>query len=317
MIPIAAGILWASLLTLGASLGFSQDYPNKPIRIITSPAGGSSDMTARLIAQAISGPMLQPLIVDNRPIEVIVETVAKASPDGYTLLLAANNLWIGPLMQKTSYDPVSDFSPITLLTKSPSVLVVHPSVPVNSVKELIALAKARPGELNYGSTGTGGSSHLAAELFKAMAHVDIKRINYKGTPQAINALLGAEIQLSFTPAAAIAPHLKSGKLKALAVTGSAPSKLVPGISTMAASGLPGYESLAIQGIFTPAKTSMAIVSRLNQEIVRFLKTQEAKEKFSNIGVEAVGSSPDELAAMMKSEMLRMGKVIKDAGIKSE
>jgi len=304
------------LMVLSGGVVCGQDYPHKPIRIITNAAGGGSDFIARLIAQGISGPLGQPVIVDNRSGGLIQsEIVSRAPPDGYTLLVAGGSILILPLLQKTPYDPMKDFSPITLATKEPAVLAVYPSVAAKSVKELIALAKGKPGELNYGSGGTGATNHLAAELFRAMAGVNIVHIAYKGSAPLLSALIGGEVQLAFPSAPSVAPHVKSGRLRALAVTSAEPSALAPGLPTVAASGVPGYESASLTLLFAPAKTPDAIINRLNQEMVRFLKTPEAKAQLLISGAETVGSSPQQLADTMKAEMDRMGKVIKDAGIK--
>ena len=312
------GIFLNLLMVLGTASVSGQTYPNRPIRIVTSEQGGTTDFASRLIAQRISPPLGQPVIVDNRPSGVIPgEIVSKALPDGYTVLIYGPPLWIGPLLQQTRYDVLRDFSPVTLATRSPNCLVVHPSVPAKSVKELIALAKARPGELNYSSAATAGSNHIAAELFKAMAGVNIVRINYKGTAPALNALIRGEVHLSFPSVSAAISHVNSGKLRALAVTSAQPSSLLPGFPTVAESGLPGFESAIIIGIFVPTKTPAAIINRLNEEIVRVLYGAAVKEQFLNVGSETVGSSPEELVAYIKSDVARTGKVIKDAGIKAE
>jgi tripartite-type tricarboxylate transporter receptor subunit TctC len=245
------------------------------------------------------------------------ETAMKAQPDGYTLLLDGNSLWFTSLMQKTPYDMQRDFAPITLVLASPTILVVHPSLAANSVKELIALAKAKPGELNYASTGAGAATHLAAELFNTMAGVNIVRITYKGTPTAIVDLIGGQVQLLFINVVTVTPHVKSGKLKALAITSDQPSALFPGLPTVAASGLAGYESSTRQGIFAPARTPQPIIERLNREIVRVLNSTDTKERASRDGGETVGSSPQALAAAVKSEMVKWAKVIKDGGIRAE
>jgi tripartite-type tricarboxylate transporter receptor subunit TctC len=219
------------------------------------------------------------------------------------------------MQDHSPFDPAKDFSPITTAVGSPNLLVVHPSVAANSVKDLIALAKARPGALNYGSSTAGGSVHLSAELFRYMAGVDIVRISYKTSGATVNALLGGEVHFMFANAPPVAPHLKTGRLKALAVTTLQPSAQFPELPTVAASGLPGFEVASLFGVFAPARTPAAIVDRLNQEIVRFLARTDVKEKFLASGVETIGSSPGELAAAMKSEMARMGKVIRDGGIR--
>ncbi len=296
----------------------SQDFPYRPIRIITVQAGGVGDLIARPLAQGLAAPLGQPVIVENRPSGFIPgDMVAKASPDGYTLLVTSAILWIGPLMQKSPYDPVKDFAPITLLATTPNVLVVHPSLPAKSVGELIAAAKAKPGALNYASAGAGGSTHLAAELFKSMAGVDIVKISYRGAGPAIVDLLGGQVHLMFATAGSVTPHIKSGKVRALAVTSAQPSVLVPGLPTIAASGVPGYVSASPYGMFATAGTPGAIIRRLNKEVVGVISTPEIRERFLNLGVEVVGGSAEELASTVKSEMARMGKVIKDAGIRLE
>jgi tripartite-type tricarboxylate transporter receptor subunit TctC len=306
-------------MATSAGVVCAQTYPNKPIRMVTSAAGGSADFAARLIAQGLTGDLGQQVVVDNRggSVSTSVAIVAKAPPDGYTLLLYASSLWIAPLLQQVSYDPIKDFSPITLAASSPYILVVHPTVPVTSVKELIALAKAKPGELNYGSSGLGTANHLAAELFNAMAGVSIVHVPYKGAGPALNALIGGQLQVMFPSAGSVTSHIKSGRLKALGVTSAGPSALAPGLPTVAAAGVPGYESLLMIGVFTPAGVPAAIINRLNQEIVKALRKADTKERLFNAGVEAVGGTPAQLAASVKSEMVRLGKVIKDAGIRAE
>jgi len=271
---------------------------------------------ARLIAQGISGPLGQPVIIDNRSSGVVpAELVAKAPPDGYTLIGTSNVLWLVTLMQKTSFDPLRDFAPIALTNMAPAVVAVHPSLPARSVKELIALAKARPGQLNYSSSTNGTASHLAGELFKALAGVNIVRVAYKGAGLAINDIISGQVQMTFITATSVMPHVRSGRLRALAITSARPSELFPGLPTVAASGVPGYEATSSGALLAPAKTPEAIISRLNHEVVRFLGTPEARERLFGAGSEVVGSSPDELAAAMRVEMDRMRKVIKDAGIR--
>jgi tripartite-type tricarboxylate transporter receptor subunit TctC len=317
-IDLIGAAIVALLVALACAPAAAQDQPSRPIRIVTTAVGGGGDFVARLLAQSISGPLGQPVIVDNRSAGVIVgELVSRAPPDGHTLLVNSNSFWTGPLLEKTPYDPIRDFAPITLASAAPNILVVHPSLPVKSVKDLIALAKARPGELNYGSSGTGGSAHLAAELFKYMARVDIVRVPYKGSAPALIDLLGGRVQLMFSTAAPVGPHLKSGKLRALAVSTAKPTALVPGVPTIASSGIPGYEATQMTGVFTSAKAPAAMVARLNQEMVRALGRAEVKEKFLNAGVEPVGSTPQQLAAVMASEFARIGKLVKDAGIRGE
>lgn len=312
-------IISVGMMILGAGMASGQDYPNKPVRLVSPGPGGGADFVARFVAQGISGPLGQQVVVENRPAGVIPgQVVSKAQPDGYTLMVNGNSFWIAPLMRDNiPYDPVKDFSPITLAVGSPNILVVHSSVAATSVQELIALAKAKPGALNYASASAGGSVHLAAELFKHMAGVDIVRISYKTSGTSVNALVGGEVQLMFANAPPVVPHVKSGRLRALAVTTLRPSALLPELPTVAGSGLPGFEVASVYALFSPAKTPAAIVNRLNQEIVRFLARTDVKEKFFAAGVETIGGTPDELAAAIRSEMARMGKVIKDAGIREE
>jgi tripartite-type tricarboxylate transporter receptor subunit TctC len=316
-VAIAVSLTIAGAHPTCAQTAATGAYPNKPIRITTTESGGGSDIIARQIAQGISGPLGQPVIVENRGGGATIsgEIVAKASPDGYTLMVAAGTLWIGTLLRKTSYDPIRDFAPITLAVSTPNILVTHPSV-ANSVKELIALAKSKPGQLNYGSGATGASSHLAAELFKSMAGVNIVRIPYKGSGPAVTAVIGNEVQMMFPNAALVVPHIKSARLKGLAVTSAQPSAVLPELPTVAASGLPGYESELHTGLFAPAKTPAAIIKRLNQDTVRYLRTPEARDWFlKSGGSEVVAGTPEQFGAKIKSELVRLGKVIKDANIR--
>ncbi len=306
------------MIVLGTGAVCAQSYPNKPIRLVTAEPGGGNDFAARLIAPGLSSSLGQQVVVDNRPSGVIPgQIVSKAPPDGHTLLVSTGVVWLLPFMQSVPFDPVRDFSPITLAVSTPNILVVHPSLPVKSVKELIALAKARPGELDYASGALGSSSHLAAELFKAMAGVNMMRIPYRGAGPALLALVSGQVQLMFATAGSAAAHVGAGRLRALAVTSAQPSALLPGLPAIAASGLPGYEANTPFGIFAPAGTPAIIISRLNQEIVRVLNSPEVKEKFFKAGVEVVGSSPEKFAAAITSDMARMGKVIKAAGIRAE
>ena len=316
-LPFVMRMFLVGVIVLGAGVVSGQDYPNKPIRIVTGPAGGGSDFTARQIAQRITTTLGQPVVIDNRSGVTQGEVVSKAPPDGYTLFVAGSNVWIDPLLQKTPYDTVRDFSPITLAVTSPNILVIHPSLPVKSVKDLIALAKARPGELNYAANAPGSSAHLAGELFKAMAGVNIVAVPYKGGGPAVIGLLGGQVQLMFATSASVTPHIRSGRVRALAITSGELSALLPGLPTVAASGVPGYEMMGKTGMFAPVKTPAAIIKRLNQEIVRALNLPDVKEKFYNAGVEVVGSSPEKFAATVRSDIDKLGKLIKDTGIKSE
>lgn len=289
-------------------------WPVKPVRVYTSSAGGGNDFVARIVSQGLAPVLGQPVVVENRAGIIAVETVSKAPPDGYSLLVIGSSLWVDPLMSETpAWDPVRDFAPVTLAVISPNVLVTHPSVPAKSVKELIALAKAKPGELNFASAGSGSTPHIAAELFKYMAGVEIVRVMYKSTNQALNDLIAGQVQLTFTPGGTAMGHVKAGKLNALGVTSQQPSALFPGLAPIAASGVPGYEAVSTYGLFAPAKTPAAIVTRLYQETLKTLAQPAVREKLLATGSEAVGSSPEELAAKIRSEMARLAKVLKPGG----
>ncbi len=316
---ITGSIAYASavgLSVLSANAALGQNFPNKPVRIATSLAGGGNDFAARVFAQGLAGPLGQPVIVDNRGGELAPEIVAKAHPDGYTLLVAGSSFWIGPLIRKSAWDPIKDFAPISFTTTAPNVLVVHSSVPASSIKELIDLAKAKPGALNYGSPATGAAAHLAGELFKSLAGVNMVHIPYKGQGAVNTAILGGEVQLTFSSPASVASLVKAGKLKALGITSAKPSALAPGLPTVAAT-VPGFQIGSATSVLAPAGTPAAVINRLNQELVRLLNQPEVKERFFNVGVEVVASSPQEFAAAMKSEMARLGKVIKDAGLREQ
>jgi tripartite-type tricarboxylate transporter receptor subunit TctC len=258
----------------------------------------------------------QPVIVENRPSNLTAEAAMKALPDGYTLLVEGNSFWVAPLIRKTPYEVLRDFTPVTVALTAPNILVVHPSVAANSVTELIALAKAKAGQLNYGSAGTGGSLHLAMEMLKSMTKTDIVHVPYKGIGPALTGLIANEVQVMCSTAAALAPFTKSGKLKALAVTSSKPSPLLPGLPTVATT-VPGYEIVLWTGLFAVGKPPRPVINRLNQEIARALNSAEIREKFFNAGVETVGNTPEQFTAIIKSEIVSFGKVIKDAGIKGD
>src|SRR5262245_7023344 len=297
----------------------AQTYPQKPVRIITAGVGGGSDFVSRVIAQAIAGPLGQQVIVDNRPSGVIPgEVVSKAAPDGYTLLVASNGLWIEPfLRESTPYDTGRDLMPVSLIGVSPAFLVVHPSLPVNSVKALIALARARPGELNYASGAIGGADHLAAELFKALARVDMVRVGYKSGATRTADLIAGHVQLSFGTGGTVAPHIKSARLRALAVTSRSRSVVFPELPTIAESGVPGYEAVQSLGALAPARTPAAIVERLNQEIVRAVGQPDTKAKLLASSIEAVGSTPEKFGEEIKADIAKWSKLIRERGIKAE
>jgi tripartite-type tricarboxylate transporter receptor subunit TctC len=302
------------LVVMTAAPASAADFPARPLRIVTQEAGGGTDFAARLLAPQLTQGLGYQVVVENRPGIVSGEVVARASPDGYTMLLSGSTLLVAPLFQKTTFDTVRDFAPISLTTRAPNLLVVHPGVNAATVRDLIALAKAKPGALNYGSAATGSTSHLSGELFRILAGVNIVRVNYKGTGGAIIALISGEVQMLFAPAGSVLPHVKSGKLRALAVTSERPSPLVPGLPTVAASGLPGYSSAAITSVSAPARTPAAIIGRLNAEVVKALSAPELKQKLLASGTEAAPSTPAELGAMVQAEIAKWRKAVDAAGI---
>ena len=308
----------AYVTALGTDIAPGQDYPSKPVRMIATQPGGLTDVVARLIAPGLTANLGKQFIVDNRTAIVAVETAAKAPPDGYTILVNGSAFWLMPLLRDhVTWDPFKDFVPITMAVRSPSILVVHPSVPVKTVSELIALARAKPGTLNYAAGTIGATPHLAAELFKYMAGVNMVRVGYKGTGPAVTAVMAGETQVSFPNAGSVMPHVRSGRLRGLAVCSAQPSDLAPGLPTVAATGLPGYESVSPQAVFAPAKMPPALIKRLSEEIARVMHAPDVKERFFNTGLEVVASTPQELGAAMKAEVVRMGKVIKEVGIREE
>ena len=308
-------------LPLLAAPVYSQTYPMKPIRLIVPLApGGPSDILARTIGAAITPTLGQQVVVENRTGAagiVGADLVAKSPADGYTILLIGLSTYTlaAALHPKLPFDAVKDLVPVTVLAASPFVLLVHPSLPVKTVKELIALAKARPGELNYASGGAGTHPQMVMEVMKLKTGINIVHIPYKGTAAGFTDLMTGQVQLSFTNPAAGMPHMKSGRLRALAVTSREPSRLLPGLPTIASAGLDGFEIETIFGLFAPAKTPEPVIRRLNQEVARVLNTPEAKERLFSAGVEAAPGAPDELAVYIRSDMSRMGKVIRDAGIR--
>ena len=313
-------IRWVSLgvatLLLPTVALRAQEYPTKAVRIVASEAGGGGDFIARLLAVGLTPILGQQVVVENRGGGVVAgDVVARSAPDGHTLLLYGNTLWLLPLMRKqVPYDPHRDFAPVTLAGRAGNVLVVHPSLPVKSVNELIALARARPGELNFSTAAPGTINHLAGELFKSMAQLNIVRVSYRGSPSAVNALLSGQVQLMFATAAPAKPHIQSGRVRPLAVTTVTRSVIYPELPTMVEAGLPGFEAVSLHGVFAPAKTPDAIVLRLQQEIVRILQRPDTRDRMVSVGTEPVGTTREGLTAEINAEVARMGKVIRDAGI---
>lgn len=314
---LSAMFLFA-LCALAASATCAQGYPNRPIRFVTAAVGGGNDFAARVIAHGLTDHLGQQVIVDNRGgTHVPQNIVSKATPDGYTILVQNNTVWVAPLLEKTAYDHIRELAPITQTARAPNILVVHPAFPVGSVKELIAAAKAAPGAINYASGVIGSSNYIAAELFKAMAGVDLVRIGYKGSGPALIDVMAGQVKVMFATTTSSSGHVKSGRLKALAVTSAQPSALAPGLPTVAASGLPGYAAEAIYGVWAPAKTPAAILSRLNQEIVKVLTAPQTRDRFFGSGAEVVASTPQAFAAEIKAETARLGLAFKRAGIRAD
>jgi len=313
----AAAIVTALLPTTG----WAQAYPAKPVRIIVGLApGGGNDTMARLIGQKLSQSLKQQFVVDNRPGAggiIAGEVVAKAPPDGYTLLLGnVAMLAIVPNIQKkVPYDPLKDFTPISLMATAPLLVVVHPSLPVHSIKQLIAFAKAHPGELNYASNGIGSSTHLATELFNVMTGTKMTHVPYKGLSPATVDLLSGQVPVMFSSAVAMTPHVTSGRLRALAITGATRSKALPQVPTVAEAGVPGYEAGSWYGILGPAGMDRAIVDLLSREIAAAMKAPDVVQRLDSEGVVAIGSTPAQFAAHIKKEHARVAQVVKSSGAK--
>jgi len=310
----------ASAFLLSATAAHAQSYPAKPIRfLVPFPPGGGNDTIARLIGQKLTAATGQQVIVDNRPGAggtIGAEAAARAAPDGYTMFLAGvATHGINPnLRKKLSYDPVKDFDAVSLIASAPLLVVVHPSLPAKSVKELIALAKARPGQINYASNGAGGSSHLAVELFNMMTGARMVHIPYKGLAPALTELIAGEVQVMFSSAVAMLPQVKAGKLRAIAMTGARRSPAIPAIPTVAEAGVPGYETGSWYGVVVPAGSPRPAINRLAQDIGAIVKSAEITNRLVNEAVIPVGGTPDEFAAHIRKELARWAKVIKSAKI---
>ncbi|OGA51740.1 MAG: hypothetical protein A3F74_21925 [Betaproteobacteria bacterium RIFCSPLOWO2_12_FULL_62_58] len=318
------GNMLASLvLVLSTVVATAQDkYPNKSIRVIVPVApGGGTDFIARLIGQKLSEAWGQPVIVDNRPGgagNLGVEIAAKAAPDGYTLVIPITSFPINPsLYSKLPFDTVRDFAPVTLVASAPLLLVVNPKTQANSVKDLIALAKVKPGELNYANSGSGTTAHLAGELFKRMAGVDIVSIAYKGGGPAVVDLMAGNVQIYFSTIPAALPQVKAGRLRALAVTSGKRVNEIRDIPTVSESGLPGFEVVAWFGMFAPGKTPQPIVKKLNGVVVGILGMPDVREKMSGQGLIPGGNTSEELGVFLKAEIAKWSKLIKEANIRIE
>ncbi len=310
-----------ALLIMGNASAQSS-YPEKPIRLVVGfPAGGPTDIAARLLGQKFADTWGKPVVIDNAAGaagSIGADRVAKATPDGYTLGLSSSApLVTNPSLSKLSYDPVKDFAPVSQVSVSPYVLAVHNAAPAKSVKELIALARTQPGALTFASAGSGSAPHLAAELFKSVAGLDIRHIPYKGTVAAIPDLLGGRVTMTFGNTVVVLPLARDDKLRVLAVTGLRRSPAAPELPTIAESGYPGFEVTVWLGFLAPVKTPAAIVRKIHLETVKTLALPELRTKFADLGFETIGGTPDEFAAVIKSEIPKWAKVIRDAGIRAD
>jgi tripartite-type tricarboxylate transporter receptor subunit TctC len=306
-----------------AAAGQAQQFPTRPVRLVVPfPAGGSVDTLARTIGPRLGDALGQQIVVDNRPGgngNIGMEIVAAARPDGYTIVFAyIANVAIAPsLFDKLQYDPVKDFAPVTQVASSPNVLTAHPSVPAKSLKELIALAKAKPGGVTFASTGIASVGHLTGELLNTLAGVKMTHIPYKGGGQAIIGLLGGHVNVMFSGFSAAMPHIKTEKIRALAVTGAKRSPALADVPTIAEQGFAGVEATAWYGVLAPANTPKAVVTRLHGELVKALKLSEVIQRLDGLGFEIVGSTPEQFGAYIKSEIPKWAKVVKASGAKAE
>ncbi len=316
----------SALLALSAAVALgnatAQSYPNKPIRVLVGfPPGGVADVLARIIGPKLADHLGQPLIVENRAgagSNIAAETVARAPADGYTLFVYSTvNAVNVSLFTKLAYDPIKDFAPVSLIASMANILVVNPSVPANSVQELIALARARPGQLNFGSAGNGTTQHLSGQLFKSMAGIDINHIAYKGSVPAMTAVLAGEIPMMFNVMSTVLPQLKAGKVRALAVSSGMRSVLTPELPTVAEAGLPGFDYVSYFGLLAPAGTPREIVSRLNTEIVKILDATDMKARLADVGAEPVTSTPERFGAFIQEEIKKSAAVVKESGARAD
>jgi tripartite-type tricarboxylate transporter receptor subunit TctC len=312
-----AALLVATALAAGSPAA-SQDYPKKQIELVVPfVAGGTTDNVARLIAQRFSESWGQTVIVNNRPgggSTIGHAVVAKAPPDGHTLLVTTISFAITAVMQKLPFDPIKDFAPISEFASLPLILVVHPSLPATNLKEFIAMAKSKAGGWDYASSGVGTSPHLAAEMFKSMAGVDMVHVPYKGNAEAMNAFLGGHIKIYFALVPAVLQHVKAGSLRAIAVTTEQRLPYLPDVPTIAESGFPGYEISSWQGVFAPGGTPRDVVGKINGEVVRLLSVPEVRARISLEGADPVGSSPEAFTERVKSEIAKWTRVARSAGI---
>ncbi len=310
-------VLLALVATASVNVLAQDKYPTRPVRIVTATPGGGNDFLARIVAPPLGNAIGQQIIVDNRPSRLVGGIAARSTPDGYTLVVGGSTMQYTPLMEKIDYNAITDFTPVSLLERSPNVLVVTPALKVNNVSELVAMARAKPGVLNYGTGASGASLHLAGELFMKATNTKLVRVPYKATGPAVLGLLTHEVQLVFATAGAVVPLLKDGKLKALGVTTAEPTPLVPGIPTIAQQGVPGFELVTIGFILAPAKTPQPIVRLLNQHIVKLMQRPDVKERLAAGGSDATSSSPEELGRIMREDDARMRKLFKELGLTAD
>lgn len=311
-------IFVVALLTTGVAV--AQVYPAKPVRIVVPlAAGGPGDVLTRAMGQKLSEQTGQPVVIDNRPganTNVGTEFVAKSPADGYTLLSTANPLTTNPsLYPVLPYDPIRDFAPVTLIGLTPLLLVVHPSLPVKTTKDLVALAKSKPAQLHYGSAGNGSALHLAGEMFNSVAQIKLVHVPYKGVTNAFSDLLGGQISIMFPGAPIALPQVKSGKLRALGTTGARRMSAAPELPPIAESGMPGYEVSVWYGIVAPAGTPAAAISRLHAEISKIVQLPDIKDRWAVLGAEPLHNTPEQFAAFLKADIGKWAKVVRDAGVK--
>ena len=315
--------LWVLIIAFAAAPALAQSYPVRAVRLVVPfAAGGGTDIVARTVAAALGERLRQNFLVDNRPGAagaIGTELAARSAADGYTLLMGSSGpIVLNPLLNpKLSYDPLRDFTPVALVTVMPFLTVVHPALPVRSVKELIALAQARPGELNYASPGSGSSTHLAMELLKAMARVDIVHVPYKGVAPAATDLMSGQVQVLTGDLNTLVPHVDAGKMRALAITGARRSPLLPDMPTFAEAGVPGYEASGWFGVLAPAGTPATIVQRLNGEIVKALALPDLRKRLAGLGGEVAGGTSDDLASHLRREIEKWSKLIRTLRLKPD
>ena len=315
-------VLVPAVLVLLSAHTHAQTYPVKPVRVLVGfPPGAGVDITTRLITPRLAEALGQPFIVDNRPGaagNIAAELAAKTPPDGYSLLSASAPIVMSPALYKNlNFNLERDFEPVGLMASAPFLLVVHPSLPARTVKEFVALARSRPGQLSFASTGNGSTPHLSMEMLKAQAGISLVHVPYKGTPQAVPDLLSGQVQAMFANTLSVLPQVKAGRLRALAISSSRRSAAVPDLPTVAESGMPGYESGTWFGLFAPAGTPRDIVNRLNAEIVRIMATAGMKARLLDQGADPVTGTPEQFRAFVKSELAKWSKVIEAVGIKLE